>query len=121
MPDAPAGALWALSGDAAQRAVTAWHLGWKPARAALPEHFAAPLLAALLDDPYAAVRRVAGRSLAVQPRHRGFVYDFLSSPEERARASARALAGAAALDERDRALYAFLLSRRDETPLRIIE
>ena len=27
-----AGVLWALRGDAAQRAVTAWHMGWKPAQ-----------------------------------------------------------------------------------------
>jgi predicted CXXCH cytochrome family protein len=55
----PAAVVWALSGDAAKRAVTAWHLGWPPARAVSDTTLADEALLILLDDPYAAVRHIA--------------------------------------------------------------
>jgi hypothetical protein len=44
-----------------------------------------------LDDPYAAVRYVAARSLRSLPAHKNFAYDYLASPPERARARERLL------------------------------
>jgi hypothetical protein len=117
----PAGALWALSGDAAQRAVTAWHLGWEPAREAAPATPRAALLAPLLDDPYAAVRRVAGRALRRQPGFSNFSYDFIAPEDVRTSRSREALRRAAPLSEQDRKLFGFLLPRRDDRPMRIIE
>jgi hypothetical protein len=55
---------WLIAGDAGQRALLAWHLGWTPAIEASGATWQVPLLATLLDDPYAAVRIVAARSLA---------------------------------------------------------
>jgi len=52
-----------LTGDAGQRALSAWHLGWSAAGRASGTHWIAPILGVLLDDDYAAVRCVAGRSL----------------------------------------------------------
>lgn len=68
LSDEPAMARAALAGDAGQRALAAWHLGWAPARRASAlasdEHgWDVPLLAELLVDPYPAVRWVAFRSL----------------------------------------------------------
>lgn len=53
----------ALSGDAGQRALTAWHLGWDPALKSSGSAWIPPILAVLLDDDYAAVRCIAGRSM----------------------------------------------------------
>ncbi|MCA9061133.1 MAG: hypothetical protein KDA85_21620, partial [Planctomycetaceae bacterium] len=41
----PAGANWALSGDAAQRAIAAWHLGWSGAREASGSRWKVSVLA----------------------------------------------------------------------------
>ena len=55
--------LWLLSGDAAQRALAAWHMGWQSAWQVVGREWQAPFLAQLLDDPYAGVRNVAFDSL----------------------------------------------------------
>ncbi|MCH2170914.1 ammonia-forming cytochrome c nitrite reductase subunit c552 [Myxococcota bacterium] len=72
--------LWALSGDASQRALAAWHLGWKPAIEASESGWIAPYLAQLLVDPYPAVRSAAANSLenigALEPE----VFDPSSTP-----------------------------------------
>ncbi len=77
-----------LSGDAGQRALIAWHWGWKPAVAVSGNHWLAPVLGALLDDPYAAVRCLAERSL----RQTGIPipdgYDYVAEPGSRPAASA---------------------------------
>jgi hypothetical protein len=70
-----AGALWALQGDAAQRALVAWALGWQPAREAGGTDWTVPFLAELLDDPYGVVRIVAERSLRTLPAHAGLRCD----------------------------------------------
>ncbi|MFN0018792.1 MAG: cytochrome c3 family protein [Pirellulaceae bacterium] len=57
----------ALQGDAADRVIAAWHLGWEPARRASRDDWQTPYLAYLLDDPYAVVRYVSFRSLKKQP------------------------------------------------------
>ncbi len=85
-----AAATWALRGDAGQRAIVAWHMGWEPAKAVSGTNWQAPYLAQLLDDPYAAVRYVAQRSLKRLPGFGSFTYDFVSQPEQRADARVRA-------------------------------
>ena len=65
-PAQPAVVQWLLAGDAGQRAIAAWHLGWEPTVGRLGPD-AVGLLAELLDDPYAAVRWVALRALRRQP------------------------------------------------------
>lgn len=84
--------LWLLRGDAAQRSLVAWSMGWDPALEASGREWEAPFLAHLLKDPYSAVRYVAHRSLKRLPGYDGFGYDFVGSPEESARAEQNALA-----------------------------
>lgn len=87
-----AAALALTRGDAATRVVVAWQLGWDAARPLSTPRWQAQLLTELLDDPYAAVRFVAQRSLRGLPGLTGLQYDFLSAPAERRAAQARARA-----------------------------
>ncbi len=90
------GIRWALTGNAHQRGMIAWHFGWPDADAASGDDWKAYFLAHLLDDPYPAVRYVAARSLEqrgageIRPdaieSASGAAYDFLDEPQERARA-----------------------------------
>ena len=82
---------WLLEGDAAQRVVTAWHFGWGPAHEASGADWEAPVLAELLDDPYSAVRLVAGRSLKTLPNMSELDFDFLSPTTARQNAKQRAI------------------------------
>ena len=59
--------LWVLRGDAGQRALVAWSMGWKPAQQASGTAWMPPFLAGLMDDPYEAVRFVASRSIRTLP------------------------------------------------------
>ena len=84
--------LWALKGDAGQRALIAWHMGWKPAQAISGDSWLAPYLATLLEDPYPAVRYIASRSLKGLPAFGPFAadYDYLAAADQLHRASQRA-------------------------------
>lgn len=79
--DMPAAVEWLLSGDAVLRAIAAWQFGWDGARAAAPGNEALPYLVSALDDPYSAVRYVAGRS--VKQLMPGSEYDYLAAPDVR--------------------------------------
>lgn len=59
----PASVSWLLAGNAAQRILLADGMAWPPALEASGTGWQRPLLERLLDDPYAAVRHVARRSL----------------------------------------------------------
>jgi hypothetical protein len=72
--------LWVLEGDAAQRTIVGWHLGWAPAREASGDQWMAPYLAQLLTDPYSATRQVAYRSLRTLPGFETFRYDYVAAP-----------------------------------------
>ena len=72
-----------LAGDAGQRALMAWHYSWEPALAASATNWIPPVLGVLLDDPYAAVRCVAGRSLRAISKLEPAGYDYVISPDER--------------------------------------
>jgi hypothetical protein len=68
--------LWALTGDAGQRAIVAQAMGWQPAQDVSGTGWMAPVLAQLLDDPYDAVRFIAARSLTSIPAFASLEYDF---------------------------------------------
>ena len=132
----PASWIWALSGDAGQRAVLASSFGWEPARKASSTAWHGAILARLLDDPYHAVRLVAHRSLQSLPEFADFRYDSRAPEAERKAAVSRALArwnkargnegqeqlarlSAAALqaDVRPQDILASLQAERDDTPI----
>ncbi len=75
-------ALWLLKGDAIQRVLAAWTMGWKPATMASGMHWQPALLQRLLDDPYTMARYNAWNSL----KKLGIElegYDFLADPKLR--------------------------------------
>jgi hypothetical protein len=75
---------WALEGDAAQRALIAWSMGWQPAQEASSADWLTPYLAFLMTDSYDAVRYIAHRSLkslGVSDAD----YDFIAAPDLRSR------------------------------------
>lgn len=86
-----ASVLWTLRGDAGQRVLMAWSLGWDDARKTSEEDWIPPYLARLLNDPYAAVRMVAYRSLRTHPQFQDFDYDYIARPEELAQKSRLAM------------------------------
>lgn len=83
--------LWMLKGDAGQRALTAWSLGWQPAREASGTSWMVPYLAELLNDPYDTVRFIASRSLRSLPGFASLEYDFAAPAAERVPAALGAL------------------------------
>jgi hypothetical protein len=123
---------WLLAGDAGQRALVAWGIGWEPARIASgrpDDAWMVPLLAQALDDPYDAVRFVAARTLAARAMVTLGDYDFLAPSAARAatreavvaafdaRATPTAGGGAVLQDadgRLDRAALAHLVATRDE-------
>ena len=74
--------LWMLKGDAAQRAIAAWHGGWGPAKTASGTDWLPPYLISLLNDPYGVVRYIAYKSLKSQKTYATFEYDYLSENSE---------------------------------------
>ena len=75
--------LAALSGDAGQRALAAWSLGWDAAHRASSTDWIEPILAHLMNDPYHTVRLVAHRSLMQLPGYQDFAFDFLADDQTR--------------------------------------
>ncbi len=83
--------LFLMAGDAVQRAVVAGNYGWPPARQAAGHDWQPPVLAQLLNDPYAAVRFTAHQSLRTYPGFESLDYDYIAPEPERQTAVARAL------------------------------
>jgi predicted CXXCH cytochrome family protein len=73
----------ALSGDAGQRVLIAWHLSWPSALQTSGTNWIPPVLGQLLDDPYAAVRCVADRSLRTVSGLTPPGYDYVEDPRSR--------------------------------------
>ena len=69
-------AKWILKGDAAQRALISWSMGWEPAQRASDYRWLYPFLIVELNDPYPAVRFVAWKSLQSLPGFSGYKYDY---------------------------------------------
>jgi hypothetical protein len=128
--------LWSLRGDAGQRALLAWGFGWAPAMQASGSDWSAPVLGLLMDDPYDAVRYIAGRSLRRVPGFERFDYDFVPAPGTRKAVAPRVLAAWDARSGRtvgrpellidpagslDRARVSELLKSRDMRPVHLLE
>jgi hypothetical protein len=77
-----AGALWLIKGDAGQRALVAWSMGWAPAQRAAGRNWLPPYLLSTLVDPYAAVRFVAWKSLQTLPGYERFPFVYTASRPE---------------------------------------
>ena len=67
---------WLLKGDAGQRALIAWSMGWAPAQKASGRDWLGAYLATTLVDPYAAVRFAAGKSLQTLPGFEKFTFNY---------------------------------------------
>jgi len=74
----------ALSGDAGQRALAAWALGWEPARRVSGTGWMPYLVSALLIDTYDAVARVAQETARLDPRYAELSLDFTLRDSRRA-------------------------------------
>ena len=74
--------LWLTRGDAGQRALAAWSMGWRPAQQASGAGWMGPYLAELLTDRYDAVRSIAYRSLRTLPGFDDFPYDFIAPRDQ---------------------------------------
>jgi hypothetical protein len=70
-----ASVVWALEGDAGQRALIASAYAWEPARAVSGTGWMPYVLSTLLMDTYDAVRWIAGRAVRMDPRWRDFRLD----------------------------------------------
>jgi hypothetical protein len=101
--------LWLLRGDAGQRALGAWAMGWAPARQASGDSWMAPYLGILRDDPYDAVRIIAGRSLGA----------VRGSADTRRRTDAGLLMDATGTPRRDD--YRRLIDQRDDRDVSLNE
>ncbi len=130
--------LLATKGDAAQRAIIAWHFGWREAQVASGTKWLGAYLSILLNDPYVAIRRVANRSITHLPGYEGFEYDFAASPKALAEKQLEAIAlwrnvvaqgsdrsgRPLLIDARgnvDQSTLQRLLNERNHTPIRISE
>jgi predicted CXXCH cytochrome family protein len=89
-----AGVLWLLRGDAAQRGIAAWNMGWQASRGASTGDWQTLFLALTLDDPYPAVRSIAGDALRRFDGFGSFEYDYVPMPRRQGEAVARALRSA---------------------------
>ena len=85
--------LWLLKGDAGQRSVVAWSMGWRPAHQASGTDWLAPYLGQLLVDPYAAVRFQAARSLRTLNGYDSLDYDYVGPASDRLRVARSTMNG----------------------------
>jgi hypothetical protein len=125
------GVSLSLKGDAGQRVIAAWSMGWKSAREASGTDWMTPCLTVLMQDPYAAVRYVANRSISLQSEAAGLPPGdpVAPGPEQVPRVNqilrgwaARTRSGSAAFlfDDKggiDQAAFQKLLSQRNERPV----
>ena len=75
--------LWLLKGDAAQRALAAWTMSWKPAQEVSGTDWMPPFLTQLLLDPYDSNRFIAERTMRHLPGIGDFQYDFMAPSKKR--------------------------------------
>lgn len=75
-PEISAAVKWYLKGDAGQRALIAWSMGWEAAQEASGTDWIPPILILNLNDEYAAVRYGAWKSLKTFSGFEDFEYDF---------------------------------------------
>jgi hypothetical protein len=85
-----AGVQWLVKGDAGQRALLAWGMGWGPAQQASGREWLYPYLILTLLDPYAAVRYDAWKSLQTLPGFSDFKFTYTADADELGGAAAQA-------------------------------
>lgn len=83
--------LWMIRGDAGQRALMSWSMGWEPAGEASGTNWMVPFLAPLLDDPYDAVRLLTSRTMHKLLGDESWRYDFLATSAQRTEAGKQAV------------------------------
>ena len=81
---------WLLQGDAGQRMLVAWSMGWAPAQHASGRDWLYPYLIFELNDPYAAVRFGAWKALQTLPGFSGYAYDYTADDAQQKQALALA-------------------------------
>jgi hypothetical protein len=72
---------WLVKGDAGQRALLAWGMGWEPAQKISGRDWLYPFLIYSLRDPYPAVRFDAWKSLQTLPGFADFQFTYTAEPE----------------------------------------
>ena len=82
---------WILKGDAGQRALIAWGMGWTPAQEVSGPGWLYPYLIYAMNDPYAAVRFDAWKSLQTLPGFADFSFAFTADDRLLRQAAGRAL------------------------------
>ena len=125
----PASAVWLLRGDAGQRALIAWHMGWEPAMQTSGTNWLVPYLAETLDDPYSVVRHIGQRSLKRVPGYERLAYDYIAPAPQRVQVKGEVLRvwNSGPLNARDSGKnlspgeMSKLLERRDHRPMELLE
>ncbi|HIL70382.1 MAG TPA: C cytochrome precursor, partial [Verrucomicrobia bacterium] len=72
-----------LSGDANQRVLTAWAMGWKPAREVSGEDWIPHYLVEAMKDNYSTIRYIAHKSLINIPGYENTDFDFVAAESVR--------------------------------------
>ena len=72
---------WILKGDAGQRALIAWGMGWESAQQTSGRDWLYPYLIYSLNDPYAAVRFDAWKSLQTLPGFSDFSFTYTAADD----------------------------------------
>jgi hypothetical protein len=72
---------WLVKGDAGQRALLAWGMGWEPAQKSSGRDWLYPFLIYTLLDPYAAVRFDAWKSLQTLPGFSDFDFTYTADAD----------------------------------------
>jgi hypothetical protein len=69
---------WMIKGDAAQRALLTWGMGWKPAQDVSGRDWLYPYLIYTLTDSYAAIRFEAWKALQTLPDFSDFRFNYIA-------------------------------------------
>jgi formate-dependent nitrite reductase cytochrome c552 subunit len=85
-----AAAKWIVKGDAGQRALLAWGMGWEPAQNNSGRDWLYPYLIYTLTDPYAANRFEAWKSLQTLPGFSDFSFTYTTDARSLSNDAARA-------------------------------
>src|SRR6476646_7339604 len=81
---------WILKGEAGQRALIAWGMGWESAQQTAGRDWLYPYLIYSLNDPYAAVRFDAWKSLQTLPGFSDFSFTYTAADDYLREISTRA-------------------------------
>ena len=72
---------WLVKGDAGQRALLAWGMGWMPAQQISGRAWLYPFLIYSMSDPYAAVRFDAWKSLQTMPGFADLAFTYTANEQ----------------------------------------